>query len=81
MEGLSARSVVINAFCQLVILLYLVDNETSYVVLFSSFLVRAHIGRRAGDSVPQGRGARATGRLSSLKHDGTCVCACAGHGH
>ena len=25
-------------FCQLVILLYLVDNETSYVVLISSFL-------------------------------------------
>mmetsp|Transcript_13857 Transcript_13857/g.24278 ORF Transcript_13857/g.24278 Transcript_13857/m.24278 type:complete len:620 (+) Transcript_13857:140-1999(+) len=38
MEGLSARSVLINAFCQLVILLYLLDNETSYVVLFSSFL-------------------------------------------
>jgi hypothetical protein len=39
MEGLSARSVIINAFCQLVILLYLFDNETSYVVLFSSVLV------------------------------------------
>jgi hypothetical protein len=39
MEGLSARSVLINAFCQLVILLYLFDNETSYVVLFSSVLV------------------------------------------
>lgn len=36
MEGLSARSVLINAFCQLVILLYLFDNETSYVVLISS---------------------------------------------
>lgn len=40
MEGLSARSVIINAFCQLVILLYLLDNDTSFVVLFSSFLVR-----------------------------------------
>lgn len=38
MEGLSARSVLINAFCQLIILLYLLDNETSMVVLFSSFV-------------------------------------------
>ena len=30
------HSVLINACCQLVILLYLFDNETSYVVLFSS---------------------------------------------
>jgi hypothetical protein len=36
MEGLSARSIIINAFCQLVIFLYLLDNETSYVVLISS---------------------------------------------
>lgn len=39
MEGLSARSVIINAACQFVILLYLFDNETSYVVLFSSVMV------------------------------------------
>lgn len=39
MEGLSARSIVINAFCQLVITLYLFDNETSMVVLFSSVVV------------------------------------------
>ncbi|KAF5833872.1 transmembrane protein [Dunaliella salina] len=38
MEGLSARSVLINAFCQLVILLYLFDNETSFVVLLSAVL-------------------------------------------
>jgi len=36
MEGLSARSIMINAVCQLVIFLYLLDNETSMVVLFSS---------------------------------------------
>lgn len=36
MEGLSARSIVINAFCQLVIFLYLLDNETSMVVLASA---------------------------------------------
>lgn len=39
MEGLSARSVIINAFCQLVILLYLLDNDTSFVVLLSSAVV------------------------------------------
>lgn len=38
MEGLSARTVLINAFCQLVILLYLFDNQTSMVILFSSVL-------------------------------------------
>eukprot|EP00775_Hariotina_reticulata_P011130 gene11130-11284_t len=36
MEGLSARSIVINAFCQLVIFLYLLDSETSMVVLLSA---------------------------------------------
>lgn len=36
MKGLSARSVLINAGCQLVIFLYLLDNETSKVVLFST---------------------------------------------
>ncbi|KAG1679660.1 hypothetical protein FOA52_006177 [Chlamydomonas sp. UWO 241] len=38
MEGLSARSVIINAVCQLIILCYLLDNETSMVILFSSVL-------------------------------------------
>ncbi|GIL55662.1 hypothetical protein Vafri_11205 [Volvox africanus] len=38
MEGLSARTVMINAFCQVIILLYLFDNETSFVVLLSSAL-------------------------------------------
>lgn len=36
MEGLSARSILVNAFCQLIILFYLLDNETSTVVLISS---------------------------------------------
>lgn len=36
MEGLSAKSVIINAFCQAVIFLYLLDNETSTVVLLSA---------------------------------------------
>lgn len=38
MVGLSARTVVINCFCQTVIFLYLVDSDTSMVVLFSSGL-------------------------------------------
>ena len=36
MEGLSARSVLVNAFCQLIILLYLFDNEST--VFFSVFI-------------------------------------------
>ena len=38
MEGLSARSIIIQAFCQVVVFLYLLDNDTSFVVLFSSGL-------------------------------------------
>ena len=38
MKGLSARSIMINAICQLIICLYLFDNETSTVVLISSFV-------------------------------------------
>ncbi|KAL3688246.1 hypothetical protein R1sor_014555 [Riccia sorocarpa] len=36
MEGLSARSVVINFFCQLIVFLYLLDNETSWMILLSA---------------------------------------------
>ena len=36
MVGLSARTILINAGCQLIIFLYLLDNETSMVVLFST---------------------------------------------
>ncbi|CAK4626531.1 hypothetical protein LEN26_007178 [Aphanomyces euteiches] len=38
MEGLSLRTVVLNAFFHLVIFLYLLDNDTSWMVLFSSGL-------------------------------------------
>lgn len=38
MEGLSIRSMVVNVFFQLVILLYLMDNETSYMVVCSNAL-------------------------------------------
>lgn len=36
MEGLSLRSMVVNTFFQIVILLYLVDNETSFMVIVSN---------------------------------------------
>ena len=36
MEGLSSRSVLVNAVCQWIIFLYLCDNETSWMILFSS---------------------------------------------
>lgn len=36
MRGLSARTILINAGCQLVIFLYLLDSETSFVVLMST---------------------------------------------
>lgn len=38
MKGLSLRTIIINCVCQTVIFLYLLDNETSSVVLFSSGL-------------------------------------------
>eukprot|EP00494_Astrolonche_serrata_P032766 UN33035 len=36
MEGLSAKSVVLNFICQLIIFLYLLDNDTSWMILASS---------------------------------------------
>ncbi|KAK4353495.1 hypothetical protein RND71_029013 [Anisodus tanguticus] len=36
MEGLSAKSVVVNFFCQLIVFLYLLDNDTSWMILASS---------------------------------------------
>ncbi|KAL6652701.1 hypothetical protein ACP70R_011626 [Stipagrostis hirtigluma subsp. patula] len=36
MEGLSAKSVVLNFVCQLIIFLYLLDNDTSWMILLSS---------------------------------------------
>ncbi len=41
MEGLSARSIMVNAVCQAIIFLYLLDNETSMVVLFSSGVLQS----------------------------------------
>ena len=34
--GLSVRSIFVSVFCQGVVFLYLMDNETSWMVLFSS---------------------------------------------
>merc|ERR1711904_131462 len=36
MKGLSARTILFNTFCQLVIFLYLLENETSNLILFSN---------------------------------------------
>ncbi|KAJ8765303.1 hypothetical protein K2173_012000 [Erythroxylum novogranatense] len=36
MEGLSAKSVVVNFICQLIVFLYLLDNDTSWMILASS---------------------------------------------
>ncbi|XP_077224936.1 uncharacterized protein LOC143858181 [Tasmannia lanceolata] len=36
MEGLSARSVVVSFICQLIVFLYLLDNDTSWMILASS---------------------------------------------
>lgn len=38
LQGLSARSVILNAFSQTVILLYLLDQETSWLIIVSSSL-------------------------------------------
>jgi hypothetical protein len=36
MEGLSAKSVVVSFICQLIVFLYLLDNETSWMILASA---------------------------------------------
>jgi hypothetical protein len=36
MEGLSAKTVVVSFICQLIIFLYLLDNDTSWMILLSS---------------------------------------------
>jgi len=35
MEGLSVRTIFLNTFCQFIIFLYLLDNNTSWLILFS----------------------------------------------
>jgi hypothetical protein len=36
LEGLSVRTIILNAFFQAIIFLYLMDNDTSWMILFSS---------------------------------------------
>ncbi|KAH7284754.1 hypothetical protein KP509_34G069100 [Ceratopteris richardii] len=36
MEGLSAKSVVVNFICQVIVFLYLLDNETSWMIIAST---------------------------------------------
>ena len=38
LEGLSVRSVFFNVFQSLVVLLYILDNETNYVIIVSVFI-------------------------------------------
>jgi len=35
MEGLSVRTIFLNTFCQLIIFLYLLDNDTSWMIILS----------------------------------------------
>jgi len=35
MEGISVKSLYIQLFCSVVIFLYLIDNETSYLIFMS----------------------------------------------
>ena len=41
MEGLSVRTIFLNAGCQVVILLYLLDNETSWSVVVIACMIAA----------------------------------------
>mmetsp|Transcript_28550 Transcript_28550/g.69605 ORF Transcript_28550/g.69605 Transcript_28550/m.69605 type:complete len:716 (-) Transcript_28550:127-2274(-) len=36
MEGLSVRSIILNAICQVIVFLYLLDNDTSWMIVLSS---------------------------------------------
>jgi len=36
MEGLSVKTIMLNCICQFIIFLYLLDNETSWLILISS---------------------------------------------
>lgn len=36
MKGLSSRTIIMNTVCQMIILLYLLDNDTSWMILFSN---------------------------------------------
>ncbi|KAL6072918.1 Cleft lip and palate transmembrane protein 1 like protein, variant 2 [Balamuthia mandrillaris] len=60
MEGLSVRTIFLNVFIQFVIFLYLLDNDTSWIILISSgvgLLIEAWKITKAGDvsySWPQG---------------------------
>lgn len=38
MKGLSAKSIMMNTVCQLIVTLYLLDNETNFMVMFGQFV-------------------------------------------
>lgn len=49
MEGLSARTVIINACCQVVVFLYILNNETSMLIIGSVGATLCFTGLRAPD--------------------------------
>jgi hypothetical protein len=59
MEGLSARSIMINAVCQAIIFFYLLDNDTSMVVLLSSG--EEHWAKQAAWASREARGGAGAG--------------------
>lgn len=38
MEGLSVRTIFMNCFVNLIVLLYLMNNETSFTIILSNFV-------------------------------------------
>ena len=53
LEGLSVRSVFFNVFQSLIVLLYILDNETNYVVIVSVFVGEYYNkGRLYDDPLP-----------------------------
>lgn len=54
MTGLSLRSMLLNLFFQTVILLYLLDNETSWMILLSSVSVEDFGALAAGGCGKEG---------------------------
>ena len=81
MEGLSARSILINAGCQLVVFLYLMDNQTSFVVLASAGIgvliefwkvtkaMKVTVEWRRGIPVPQFEDRASYSNSETKKHD------------
>ena len=53
LEGLSVRSVFFNVFQSLIVLLYILDNETNYVIIISVFIGKGEGQQTRGEYVKQ----------------------------